>query len=92
MKDEKFYKDFDLEPSEFRKEDQPEPFWGWGAPVWWVLCAQIIVGLLIMRTASTTFDALSPEIGPSWTLAVIVGGGIAAIKLIEWVILKLAGL
>lgn len=24
----KFDKDFDLEPSEYRREDQPEPFWG----------------------------------------------------------------
>jgi hypothetical protein len=27
----KFDKDFDLEPTEYRREDQPEPFWGYNA-------------------------------------------------------------
>jgi hypothetical protein len=33
----KFDKDFDLEPTEYRREDQPEPFWGYNARVTLIL-------------------------------------------------------
>lgn len=31
MNDDRFDKQFDLEPTEYREESQPEPFWGYNA-------------------------------------------------------------
>lgn len=44
MHDDDFKKHFDLEQSEYRREEQPEPFWGHGAPEDWNLFFLQMVG------------------------------------------------
>lgn len=46
--DEDFNKIFDLEPTEFRQEDRPEPFWGFNAKHTLILFAVGIIASVIM--------------------------------------------
>ncbi|GAA4108940.1 hypothetical protein ACFFTN_01530 [Aminobacter aganoensis] len=85
MAERDFDKQFDLEPSEFRREDQPEPFFGFGAPDWSVLVIQIGIGIYVARWSHWLVDTLTDKHGLLVGLAifgVIACAGIYALKLI----------
>lgn len=50
-------KDFDLEPTEWRKSDAPEPFWGFNAKVVGQL---FLLGFVVNAVASTVVHGELP--------------------------------
>lgn len=83
--EDKFDKDFDLEASEFRKDAEPEPFFGWGAPDWSVLVIQIGIVIYIAKWFHWVMDVTIEQYGTWIGLAifgVIASAAIFAIKLI----------